>query len=64
MAALRARGGATNRHGKLKIVAEIGWKNTVSRSGMNPLQFRYHVGFYRNCLMIKYLHIQQYVNVF
>ncbi len=59
MAALRARGGAKNRHGKLKIAAEIEWKNTVSCSGMNPLQFRYHVGFYRNSLMIEYLHIQQ-----
>ncbi len=37
MAALRARGGAKNRHGKLKIAAEIEWKNTVSCSGMNPL---------------------------
>lgn len=57
MAALRARGGAKNHHSKLKIAAEIEWKNTVSRFRIKPLQFRYHVGFYWNCFIIKYLHI-------
>jgi len=53
MAAFRARGGAKNPHSKLKIVAEVEWKNTVLRFQIKPLQFRYHVGFFWNCFMIK-----------
>jgi len=56
MAAFRARGGAKNPHSKLKIAAEVEWKNTVLRFQIKPLQFRYHVGFFWNCFMIKYLH--------
>lgn len=62
MAPLRARGGAKNRHSKRKIAAEIEWKNTVSRLRIIPLQFRYHVGFYWNCFIVKYLHIWWDVN--